>query len=229
MTAFFRPKGEAMCYTKNLTISSPKAPIVDLITSSSITESIAGAICSAIITISLFATVLLGLTEFAQAKINVGGNFPSFKLPLLKSSGTFDSSSSRGKILIVNFWASWCGPCKLELPALDRLQKKYSHRGLMIIGVNLDEKKSDALAFLQSLPIGITNVYDGDKQSLVEKCKIDRLPTSFIIDRSGKVMARHEAFREGDEKKIDAEILILLNGNAQKNETQLLGRPNETN
>ncbi len=99
----------------------------------------------------------------------------------------------------------------------------------MIIGVNLDEKKSDALAFLQSLPIGITNVYDGDKQSLVEKCKIDRLPTSFIIDRSGKVMARHEAFREGDEKKIDAEILILLNGNAQKNETQLLGRPNETN
>lgn len=146
----------------------------------------------------------------AQAKLKKGDAFPTDTVPMLNGKGQIDLSKYKGKVVIVDFWASWCEPCKIELPALNALNKKWKGKDVVIIGISLDEKKADALTFLKEHPVQFALGYDGDKKVLAQKADIETMPTSFIIGKNGKIAARHEAFREGDEKKIEAEVLNLL-------------------
>jgi thiol-disulfide isomerase/thioredoxin len=155
---------------------------------------------------------LLAGTNPAMAKLKEGAPFPKGVVPTLDGKGKVDITSLKGKVVIVDFWASWCEPCKIELPALNEMYKKYKSKGLVVIGVNMDEKKADAQAFLKEHPVQVPLAYDGDKQVLAKQIEIDKMPTSFIIDKKGKVAVRHEAFREGDAEKIEQEVKKLLAG-----------------
>lgn len=166
-----------------------------------------GALIPLIVTMTL---AVLGFSEVAAAKIKEGSPFPSMALPKLGAKGTIDLAKLKGKVVVVDFWASWCEPCKLELPALDALYKKHRAKGLVIIGVNMDETPAEARTFLKERPVQFPHVYDGEKKALADKLELDKMPTSFILDRSGKIVVRHEAFRPGDEKKIETTILKLL-------------------
>ena len=146
----------------------------------------------------------------AQAKVKEGSAFPTAKLPNLAGGGTTDLSTFKGKVVIYDFWASWCGPCKIELPALNEMYKKYKGKGLVVVGVNMDEKPDDARAFLKEHPVVVPLVADGKAQVLAKQLEIDKMPTSFIVGKDGKVVERHEAYREGDDKKIEAQIKALL-------------------
>ncbi|MES2962836.1 MAG: TlpA disulfide reductase family protein [Bdellovibrionota bacterium] len=161
----------------------------------------------------LAVTALIALCSpiDAQAKIKKGDAFPAGAVPALNGKGTVEPAKHKGKVVIVDFWASWCEPCKIELPALNALYKKYKSKGLVVIGVNLDEKKADATGFLKEHPVDFPLGYDGgEKKVLAEQAEIETMPTSFIVDKKGVISERHQAFRAGDEKKIEALIVKLL-------------------
>ena len=148
------------------------------------------------------------VTAFAGLK--VGDAFPD--LAKFKLEGKLPADL-KGKIVFVDFWASWCGPCKDSFPAMDELQKKYAPQGLVIIAVNEDEKKSDMEDFLKENKASFTVVRDAapDGKKLVDKVEIATMPSSFILDGDGKVRFSHSGYHGADTKKqYEQEIMSLL-------------------
>ena len=115
-----------------------------------------------------------------------------------------------GQVTVVNFFASWCGPCKESFPAMNDLQKKYGEKGFIILAINLDKKKSDMDEFVKAHPANFVIVRDGENK-LVKEVKIATMPSSFVLDKDGKVKSAHHGFK-GDEsvKKYTEEIESLL-------------------
>jgi thiol-disulfide isomerase/thioredoxin len=145
-----------------------------------------------------------------KLKIKEGDEFPIIKVSQFAGKGKVDMAKKlKGKVVIVDFWASWCEPCKIELPALAKLHKKYKGK-LVVIGVNVDDNMNDAKSFLKDHPVGFDLVHDKG-QKVSQELGIQKMPTSFILSE-GKVVKVHEAFREGDDKKIDAEVKKILTG-----------------
>lgn len=143
----------------------------------------------------------------ARADIKAGDPFPA--LASYHLEGPVPASLA-GKVVIVDFWASWCGPCGESFPAMDELQKKYGAQGLVIIAVNEDENKADMDAFLKSHAVSFTVVRDA-KQSLVEVAGIGTMPGSFVLGRDGKVAFTHNGFHGSETKKqYEQEIESLL-------------------
>jgi len=140
------------------------------------------------------------------APVKVGDTFPD--LSKFKLEGKLPDL--KGKVVIVDFWASWCAPCKESFPTMNDLQTRYGAQGLTIIGINVDEKNSDMVDFLKKHSADFTVVRDA-AQKLVDKVDISTMPTSFLIDSSGKVRFAHSGFRgEETKKKYEQEIESLL-------------------
>jgi cytochrome c biogenesis protein CcmG/thiol:disulfide interchange protein DsbE len=116
----------------------------------------------------------------------------------------------KGKVVLLDFWASWCEPCKASFPVMEDLQKRYGPRGLVVIAVNVDEKAADMQDFLKKNAVSFAVMRDA-AQTLVAQTGIATMPSSFLIDQEGKVRFAHTGFR-GDEtkKKYEQEIESLL-------------------
>jgi cytochrome c biogenesis protein CcmG, thiol:disulfide interchange protein DsbE len=156
---------------------------------------------------TLTLTVGLGLAFAAWAGIKVGDAFPD--LSTYKLEGKLPDDL-KGKVVMVDFWASWCGPCGESFPAMDEIQKKYSAQGLVIIAINVDEKKSDMDDFLKAHPVSFAIVRDA-AQKLVDKAGIGTMPSSFLLGRDGKVVFAHSGFHGNDTRKqYEHEIESLL-------------------
>ncbi|MFM2082601.1 MAG: hypothetical protein RL380_1292 [Verrucomicrobiota bacterium] len=154
---------------------------------------------------TLIILVLAVSALLAVAEVKPGDKFPDL--------GAFNLEGkvpdTKGKIVIVDFWASWCGPCKKSFPAMNELQKKFGDK-LIIIAVNVDEWKTDMNDFLRDTPATFTVVRDSG-QKLVEKTGIATMPGSFILDTAGMVRFTHSGFRgEETRKQYDEEITQLL-------------------
>lgn len=158
----------------------------------------------------VFILSILFLTV-ANAKVKEGQNFPEFKLNSLGNKAkNISLSSYKGKVVVLDFWASWCEPCKVELPVLNKLYKKYQTHGLEIVGVNEDKEMSEANAFLKSYPIQMPLLEDGAKGEVLSKLEVDGLPVTYVLDKNGKVHKIHKGFKEGDLDKFEKEIVALL-------------------
>ena len=143
----------------------------------------------------------------AQADLKTGDLFPA--LAGYHLEGPLPASLA-GKVVIVDFWASWCGPCGESFPVMDELQKKYGAQGLVILAVNEDENKADMDAFLKTHAVSFTVVRDA-KQVLVEVAGIGTMPGSFVLGRDGKVAYAHNGFHGSETKKqYEHEIESLL-------------------
>ncbi|HAB18328.1 MAG TPA: TlpA disulfide reductase family protein [Verrucomicrobiota bacterium] len=105
----------------------------------------------------------------------------------------------KGKVVLVDFWASWCPPCRHSFPALQEIYAKYKDQGLVVLGISIDESKADMDGFLKKMKVEFPIVRDA-KGTLAEKLDISGIPASFLLDRSGKLIAVHEGFG-GDETK----------------------------
>ncbi len=142
------------------------------------------------------AALLAGTFFTAQAALKIGDTLPD--LASFKLEGNLPASL-KGKVVLLDFWASWCLPCAESFPVMDELQKKYGDR-LVIIAVNVDEKAANMKKFLEKHPVSFTTVRDAS-QKLVAAAEPATMPTSFILDGDGKVRFLHTGFHGKDTRK----------------------------
>ena len=120
-----------------------------------------------------------------------------------------DLAALKGRVVYVDFWASWCAPCRESFPWMNRMQDLLGKDGLVIIAVNVDNNHSDAERFLREHPARFRVVFDPDGV-LPERYGVHGMPTSFLIDRDGRVQARHAGFRLADRDPLAQQIRVLL-------------------
>ncbi len=155
-------------------------------------------------------SLLVGFTSFSMAaKVATGEQAPLFTLPNIESDKQIALESYKGKVVYLDFWASWCKPCIQSFPELDRIYKKYNKQGFEIVAVNLDNKKSKAEAFLTKHPINYQILHD--KSFKVSRLyDVSVMPTGYFIDKTGKVRAIHHGYNKGDEVNIEKAVKLLL-------------------
>lgn len=115
----------------------------------------------------------------------------------------------KGKVVLIDFWASWCPPCKTSFPALDALYREYQARGLEVLAVNLDERRHDADAFLDAHPHRLTVLYD-PKGVSPQAFGVKGMPSSFLIDRAGNIRFTHMGYSGNVDDSYRQEIAQLL-------------------
>lgn len=116
----------------------------------------------------------------------------------------------KGKIIYLDFWASWCPPCLKSMPFMEKLHQQYNGVDFEIVAINIDKDKSDAVEFLQQQPISFLNLYD-PKGKIGKRLKVRAMPTAFLFDREGKLLYRHSGFDDNYAKKLKSVLKGLLN------------------
>jgi peroxiredoxin len=144
----------------------------------------------------------------AMAKPLSGEESPDFTLKS-RDGGNIKLSEQRGNIVLVNFWASWCGPCRQELPAFEALYQEYQDLGVEILAVNVDDEAEKAKVLLQDIEVSFPVLFDtsGEVSQLYD---VSAMPTTVIVDRDGNVRLLHPGYRKGDEKKYEKAIKMLM-------------------
>ncbi len=151
----------------------------------------------------LLALVLPALATAAPGSAAGFRPAPSFNLPARR--GTVSLDSLRGKVVLVDFWASWCEPCQRSFPWLCALQERYAAKGLAVVAINLDKDRAAADAFLQKHPAPFCIAFDPSGKT-AEAFKVAAMPSSYIISPAGAILYSHAGF---DPKRTDAiETLI---------------------
>jgi len=159
--------------------------------------------------IRILALVLVSLLSFNAFAVSAGEKAPNFSLPGIKTGNPMSLKSLRGKVVYLDFWASWCGPCRQSLPMLNDLRNELRKQGFEVLAVNLDEDKEDAKAFLKQFPVSYPVLLD-PKGKTPQKYELPGMPTSYLIDRKGRVKSVHIGFKKQDINKIRQEVLNLL-------------------
>lgn len=169
----------------------------------------------------------LGLSKSMLALVAATANFfipqadalgvdqaaPSFSLPM-QGGGNASLAGMAGHMVYLDFWASWCGPCRQSFPWMNQLQSKYAARGLRVLAVNVDAKQSDAESFLAQVPAQFSVAFDpkGQAPGLYQ---VKGMPTSFLISPDGKVLMIHQSFKDGDRKDLEAGIEAALDAHPE--------------
>ncbi len=147
------------------------------------------------------------LTAQLHAQIGLGNSFPSLAEAGL-SGGSLPETA--GRVVIVDFWASWCAPCKASFPAYSRLQTAFAARGLTVVAIGVDDSPSAFEAFVAKLRPTLATLHDS-RQKFLRLVQVPTMPTSYLVDRGGRVRFMHPGFH-GDqtEREIRGEIEALL-------------------
>lgn len=125
------------------------------------------------------------------------------------AADTFDLAQYRGKVVLVDFWASWCAPCRKSFPWLNEMQRKYGERGLVVIGVNVDPTRSAAEEFLRDVPSQFQIIYD-PTGALATQYQVPGMPSSFLFGPDGKLVSNHIGFQQNARDEREAELRQLL-------------------
>jgi thiol-disulfide isomerase/thioredoxin len=152
-------------------------------------------------TISLFVAVLFATVSFAQQPAVVAPD-----IHLKNTTGAVTKLSSlKGKVVLIDFWASWCGPCRESIPSLKKLYSKYKDKGFEIYGISLDRNDKDWKRALNAFKMDWTQVWDNEG-AVAMKWNVNYIPSSFLIDKSGRIVAVN-----ADDKQLDKLIEKMIN------------------
>jgi thiol-disulfide isomerase/thioredoxin len=144
----------------------------------------------------------------ARTKMAVGARALDFTRPSL-AGRTVRLSSLRGHVVLLDFWATWCEPCKKELPLLSKLAPRWRQKGIEVVAVDVDDDAEAAKEFLRARDIHLVVVHDSNKK-IANAYEPEKMPTSFAIDAAGVVRAINAGFEDGDEVKLEKQLVRLL-------------------
>ncbi|MEE4245337.1 MAG: TlpA disulfide reductase family protein [Kangiellaceae bacterium] len=152
----------------------------------------------------LVPSVLLA-SELGKGKVKA----PNFRLTDITSGKQVSLSDYRGKVVYLDFWASWCGPCRKSFPAMQAIYDAKKQQGFEVVTINLDENSKLGQNFLNEFPVTFTNLFDAQKTT-PEAYQVSSMPSSYLIDRSGNIRLAHRGFKGSDKESIAKAIDILL-------------------
>ncbi len=133
---------------------------------------------------------------------------PDFTLPLADGRNV-RLADHRGEVVLINFWASWCGPCRVELPKLEALYTQYRDLGVTFLAVNVDQERSAADRLLKDMKLAMPVLYDSDNK-LAGIYGVDAMPSTVLVDRDGKLRHLHRGYKPGYEQRYEEQIRALL-------------------
>ena len=128
---------------------------------------------------------------------------------ILTHADTLNLDQYKGKVVYVDFWASWCGPCRESFPWMKKMQQQYGKDGLVIIAINVDQDKKLADKFLTEFKPEFSVLFDKDGK-LAEDFKVSSMPSSYVLDREGKPRFKHKGFHLDKQSQYETELNSLL-------------------
>jgi peroxiredoxin len=149
-------------------------------------------------------------TVFLATSANATGDqlAPTFTLPS-RGGATIDLAQYKGQVVMINFWASWCVPCRQEMPLLESIYKKYKPLGFTLIGVNVEPDQKEAENFLKQTPVSFPVLFDA-KSKVSGLYNVQVMPTTVFIDRKGNVRLVHQSYQPGAENLYMDQIRALI-------------------
>ena len=157
--------------------------------------------------IKLLALFLMTLA-MVNGSAEVGQAAPEFALPDM-SGQPVSLQDYAGEVVLINFWASWCGPCREEMPLLDQLSERYGPMGFTMLGVNVEEDSSLADRFLTGTPVSFPILYDREN-AVSELYDVIAMPTTVLVDRQGNIRFVHHGYEAGNENEYQDQIRTLI-------------------
>lgn len=141
--------------------------------------------------------------------LEIGEEVPEFSLSQMGKDGTLSPQNLKGKVIYVDFWASWCGPCRISFPGLSALREELHDKGFEIYAINLDENTKDAKKFLEEFKVSYP-ILQGYNTGVPELFDLMGMPTAYLVDQKGIVQWKHSGFKEKDLSKIKKKILEMI-------------------
>jgi len=152
--------------------------------------------------------LLLGF-NFSAFAADIGKPAPDFSLPNIASTTLSSLSQYRGQVIYLDFWASWCPPCRTSFPLLETLYKKHNKSGFVVVAINMDEEVEAMARFLKLYPASFDILRDPEGE-WADTYAVEAMPTSFIIDKTGVIRHIHSGFSKSDIVDIEVKITELL-------------------
>jgi thiol-disulfide isomerase/thioredoxin len=159
--------------------------------------------------LKIISCLVIALLSLNVSAVQIGQKAPSFTLPTLDGSGQLSLADYKGKVVFIDFWASWCPPCRKSLPLIDKMREELPREKFEVIAINVDEDSEDGLGFLQQVPVSYPVGADVEG-AVPSKYGVMGMPTSLLIDESGVVRYIHEGFAESDMQTIRNVVKTLL-------------------
>jgi peroxiredoxin len=156
----------------------------------------------------LLPMLLVGAAGAAAAAVQLSANAPDFTLRSVAGTN-LRLAEQRGQVVLVNFWATWCGPCRQEMPHLNRLYDKYRSSGFVLLGVNIDDDPRAAADLAAKLGLRFPVLLDTDKK-VSRVYDMSAMPATLLIDRDGRVRHIHRGYRDGVEQTYEEQVRSLL-------------------
>ncbi len=145
----------------------------------------------------------------STAQSGVAHETPDFALEQVPGPGKVTLRGLKGKVVILDFWATWCEPCRASFPKLQELHERYKQSGLQIVGISLDDDPKEIPSFVKTYGAKFAIASDPSKD-LAKKFNVKTMPSSFVLDRKGVVRFTHEGYHNGDEVELERQIRSLL-------------------
>ena len=156
--------------------------------------------------LSRYLLALLLLACFGTASAD--GPAPDFTLTSTDGKNV-KLSELKGQVVMINFWASWCGPCRQEMPLLDTLYQRFAPVGFTLLGVNVDKRRAQAEELLKDVPVSFPILFDTDNR-VSRLYEVQAMPTTVLVDRDGKARYVHHGYLPGDELEYEKQVQALL-------------------
>jgi len=150
---------------------------------------------------------LLFMIALAVSLPALAGETPQFKV--VTKNGEVSLADLQGKVVYLDFWASWCEPCRQSFPWMNDMSKQFADSGLVVLAINLDRDRAKADAFLERNPAVFTVGFDPSGK-IAEQFNVKGMPSSYLIARDGKVIRSHIGFREKDKGDLESSIVTAL-------------------
>lgn len=156
---------------------------------------------------ALLAAILLILSPMGMA-LDASGPAANFTLKSADGDNV-RLSEYRGQVVLINFWASWCGPCRQEMPELDTIHQKYAGLGFTVFGVNVEQDRAMADKVLRDIPVSFPILFD-DANQVSELYGVDAMPVTVLVDRRGEIRYMHRGYKPGYEDQYEAQVRALI-------------------